>query len=245
MKNIFIVGANSSIALPCIKIWAKRNYRLYLLGRNGEKLNILKKELERDYNANVEIIVKDLKNQKSCEELKDEYFKKNSLLDVLFICYGVLGNQEKLLSNNDSLSDHLFINSISKIIIINSFIKYFKKQKNGTIAVITSVAGDIGKSSNFVYGSSNAMLTNYLSGLRQDLFDFNIKVVNAKPGLIETPMTSDFKKNLLYSNPNKICTKLVNSIEKNNSDIYLPFFWRYIILVIKLMPKFLFNRLKI
>lgn len=245
MKNILIIGANSSIALPCIEIWAKKKYRLCLVGRNEQKLNNLKNELERDYSTNINTIVKDLKCQKSCEELTDEYFKKNNLLDVLFICYGVLGEQKKLIINNDFLSDHLFINSISKIIIINSFVKYFKKQKNGTIAVITSVAGDIGKSSNFVYGSSNAMLTNYLSGLRQNLFSFNIKVVNAKPGLIETPMTSSFKKNLLYSNPKKISSKLVNSIEKKNKDIYLPFFWLYIILAIKLLPKFLFNRLKI
>lgn len=245
MKKILIIGANSALALPCIKIWAKKNYSLFLVGRNEEKLKYLKNDLEKQYNINVQISVKNLVNKNNCDELKDEYFRENDSIDILFICYGILGEQEKLISNNDSLVNHVFINSISKMIIINSFISHFKKQKKGSIAVITSVAGDIGKSSNFIYGSSNATLSNYLSGLRQYLFRFGVNVVNIKPGLLDTPMTSNFKKNFLFSNPNKVCKKLVNSIEKKNNDVYLPFYWRYIIFVIKLIPKFLFNRLKI
>lgn len=245
MKKILIIGANSALALPCIKIWAKKDYSLFLVGRNEAKLEYLKNDLEKKYNINVQISVKNLINKKNCDELKDEYFRENNSLDILFICYGILGEQENLLSNNDSLVNHVFINSISKIIIINSFLSHFKKQKKGSIAVITSVAGDIGKSSNFIYGSSNATLSNYLTGLRQYLFRFNINVVNVKPGLLDTPMTSNFKKNFLFSNPNKICNTLVNSIEKKNNDVYLPFYWRYIMFVVKLIPKFLFNRIKI
>ena len=245
MKKILIIGANSALALPCIKIWAKKDYSLFLVGRNEEKLKNLKNDLEKKYNINIQISVKNLINKKNCDELKDEYFRENNSLDILFICYGILGEQENLISNNDSLVNNVFVNSTSKMIIINSFLNHFKKQKKGSIAVITSVAGDIGKSSNFIYGSSNATLSNYLSGLRQYLFRFGVNVVNIKPGLLDTPMTSNFKKNFLFSNPNKVCITLVNSIEKKNNDVYLPFYWRYIIFVIKLIPKFLFNRLKI
>ncbi len=161
------------------------------------------------------------------------------------MCYGELDEKKKLLPNSNQLIDYLFVNAISKIILINSFNDYFKNQKSGNISVVTSVAGDIGKSSNYIYGSSNAMLSNYLTGLRQEFFYYGVRVVNIKPGLLDTPMTAKLKKNILFSDPNLICNKLVSSIEKDNKDIYLPFFWKYIMLIIKMIPKVIYNRLKI
>ena len=96
MKKILIIGANSALALPCIKIWAKKDYSLFLVGRNEEKLKNLKNDLEKKYNINIQISVKNLINKKNCDELKDEYFRENNSLDILFICYGILGEQENL-----------------------------------------------------------------------------------------------------------------------------------------------------
>ena len=163
MKNILVIGANSALAKPCIKFWAKKKYNLYLVARNSIKLHDLKKKIKDEYNADVKISVRDLSDRNSCQKIKDEYFSENDMLDILFICYGELDENKKLLPNANQLIDYLFVNAISKIILINSFVNNFKDQKLGNIAVVTSVAGDIGKSSNYIYGSANAMLSNYLT----------------------------------------------------------------------------------
>jgi short-subunit dehydrogenase len=120
----------------------------------------------------------------------------------------------------------------------------FEKKKKGTLAIISSVAGERGRASNYVYGSSKAMVTTFASGLRQRLSKFNIKVLTIKLGLVDTPMTSKFKKNFLWSDPKNVAKKIISSIDKSKDEVYIPKFWYLIFVVIKLLPDAIFKRLK-
>jgi short-subunit dehydrogenase len=134
-------------------------------------------------------------------------------------------------------------NALSAISLLTHLATRFESQGSGAIAVISSVAGDRGRASNYVYGSSKAMLTTFTSGLRQRICKSGISVVTIKPGLIDTPMTEAFKKGFLWTKPSIIAEKIVLAIDKRKNEVYAPFFWWAVMLIIKAIPSRFFNRL--
>jgi short-subunit dehydrogenase len=111
--------------------------------------------------------------------------------------------------------------------------------------VISSVAGDRGRQSNYIYGSAKGALNIYLQGLRNRLHKANVQVLTIKPGFVDTPMTHEFKKGLLWVKPQTIAKDIVKGITHRRHEIYTPGFWRFIMLIIKLIPECLFKRLKL
>jgi decaprenylphospho-beta-D-erythro-pentofuranosid-2-ulose 2-reductase len=120
----------------------------------------------------------------------------------------------------------------------------FEKQSQGVIAVLTSVAGDRGRASNYVYGASKAAVSTFVSGLRVRLASHGVSVVDIKPGPIETAMTAHMKKGLLFSKPNKIAPLIVRAMDKNLAVSYVPGIWCWIMSVIRNLPDFVFKKLK-
>lgn len=245
MKNILIIGANSALIEPSIYKFAEKKYNLFLVSRNYSKINRLCSNLANKFSIKVKYLIADMSDAESIKKIYESFFSNYKVIDILLISYGILNYKNFAYHSLKEKQIYYFVNSISKILVIESFLDKFKSQKFGTMAIISSVAGDIGKSSNYEYGSNNAMINNYLDGLRQKLFQYNIKIVNLKPGLISTPMTYHLKKNFLFSTPEKISNSIINSIEKTNRDIYLPFYWKYIVFIIKQLPKFIYNRINI
>lgn len=118
-------------------------------------------------------------------------------------------------------------------------------QKSGTIAVISSVAGDRGRSSNYVYGTAKGAVSLFLQGLRGRLHPSGVRVLTIKPGFVDTPMTADVKKNALFASPEGIAKGIVSAIDRGREVVYLPSFWRGIMLMIRAVPEPLFKRLKL
>jgi short-subunit dehydrogenase len=117
-------------------------------------------------------------------------------------------------------------------------------KKTGIIAVISSVAGDRGRASNYVYGSTKAMITAFTSGLRQRLYKSNVAVVTIKPGFVDTPMTASFKKGLLWAKPAAVAAMIVRAIDKRKDEVYVPPFWQAAMIVIKMIPTIFFKKIK-
>jgi hypothetical protein len=111
--------------------------------------------------------------------------------------------------------------------------------------VISSVAGDRGRSSNYVYGSAKAMVTTFMSGLRQRLYPCGVDVITIKPGFVDTPMTADFVKGMLWAKPATIAAGIVQAIARRSSVVYLPSFWRPVMLAVRLVPERIFRRLSL
>ena len=245
MKKILILGATSAIAESCAKIWARKGASLFLVGRNEEKLNKINSDLKLSGSKEIFSYLMNLNTIEEHKKMLDEAQNKLGDLNIILIAYGNLPNQENCEEDVSTTLDEIKTNAISTIALLTEISKILSKKKSGTIAVITSVAGDRGRASNYVYGSAKAMVSTFLSGLRQRLDKSNISVVDIKPGFIDTPMTKNYKKNFLWSSPEKISPKIVKAIDNGESEIYVPSFWKIIMLVIKYIPGFIYKKIRL
>ena len=118
-------------------------------------------------------------------------------------------------------------------------------QGSGCIAALSSVAGDRGRGSNLVYGAAKAGLTAFLSGLRNRLSGAGVRVVTVKPGFVDTPMTDHLPKNPLYASPERVARDVVRAIDTGADVVYTPWWWRFVMLAVRLIPERLFKRLSL
>ena len=245
MKRILIIGATSAIAEHCARIWAAEGDALHLVARNEQHVQVIASDLKVRGASEVTTYVTDLNNMDKHEELLDVADAALGGVDIVLIAHGTLSNQKSCeLSVKETLAE-IQTNALSTISLLTLNANKFEAKQSGTICVISSVAGDRGRASNYVYGTAKAMLTTFTSGLRQRLHKFNVSVVTIKPGFVDTPMTSELKKGFLWAKPSVIAAKIVDAIEKKNTEIYMPSFWWLIMFIIKSMPDKLFRRTSI
>jgi len=239
INNIAVFGATSAIAFETCKIFAKEGKSFTLIARNNEKLEFVKNDLLTRGAEKIETYVEDLSIIKNHTNLLPKIDA-----DLIFIAYGILPKQEECNEDFDIELKNFQVNFLSVCSILNHFAKYFENKKSGTIAVITSVAGNRGRQSNYSYGTAKGALSIYLGGLRHRLYKSNVNVIDIKPGFVDTPMTKDIKKNFLFAKPEKIAEGIYNNLNTNN-EIYCPYFWKIILFMIKIIPLKIFNKLKI
>lgn len=166
-------------------------------------------------------------------------------IDIVLVAYGSLGDQPACETDVDLALQELNTNCLSVISLLTLLANVLEKQASGCIAVISSVAGDRGRQSNYIYGTAKGALTIFLQGLRNRLDRKGVHVLTIKPGFVNTPMTQDFKKGLLWVSPDNIAKGIENAIKRKKDTVYLPFFWRYIMLIIKLIPENIFKRMSL
>jgi short-subunit dehydrogenase len=243
--KILIIGATSAIAEASARIWAQRGDELFLVARNQERLEVLAKDLKiRGAFAVHQYLMDVIQFDRHCLML-DQVNRILGTIDIVLIAHGTLGNQKKCEKSAELTIQEIQTNGLSVIALLTVLADHFEKQKSGVIAVIGSVAGDRGRQSNYVYGSAKAMVSTFTSGLRQRLFRFGVSVVTVKPGFVDTPMTKEFEKSILWASPEKVGKSIVKACSGINGEIYSPSFWMYIMLVVKLIPEALFKRMKI
>lgn len=243
MRKVFCVGALSTIALEVLKIYAKSGAEFFLVGRNQERLQQVQADLMGRGAKKCEVEVLDVLDFTQHEGVVAK--AKNSLgtWDLAFIAHGTNPDQEKALQDSNYLRHEIEINFVSVLTLLNPIVKGMKSQKSGQIAVITSVAADRGRQSNFIYGSAKAGLDTYLQGLRNSLFRHNIEVTTLRPGFVDSPLTAHMKKGLLFTSAPKAGKIVHKAIEARKDIVYIPGFWRLIMLVIKAIPEKIFKKL--
>ena len=245
MKKILIFGATSSIAIHCAKIWAARGDALYLVGRNEERLKIIVDDLKVRGASQIENYCVDLNNIDRHETILDAAEAKLTGIDTVMNAHGTLSKQVSCEQSVEETLAEIKTNALSTISLLTLIANRFEAKKDGTIAVISSVAGDRGRASNYIYGSAKAMITTFTSGLRQRLHKSNVSVVTIKPGFVDTPMTSEIKKGLLWVKPASVVTKIVKAIDTKKDEVYVPSYWRVVIFLIRVIPSSIYKRLRI
>jgi decaprenylphospho-beta-D-erythro-pentofuranosid-2-ulose 2-reductase len=245
MQNIVILGSTSAIAEQTARIYATRGDALCLVARDDAKLEIIKSDLEIRGASKVTKLCYDLNHTHLHQALLDDVINTLARIDIVLVAYGTLGDQKKCEQDFDETLQELQTNCLGVISLLTLFSNYLEKQKAGCIAAISSPAGDRGRQSNYVYGSAKGALSIYLQGMRNRLYNSGVHVLTIKPGFVNTPMTKDFKKGLLWVEPDVIARGIVKAIDRRKDIVYLPFFWRYIMLVIKLIPESIFKRLSL
>jgi len=243
MNFILIIGAKSDVAMSLARIYAEKNFNLYLAGRNISELSNFAQDLSIRFNITVSSIEMDLNDFKSHKRIYDSLTIK-PIGVISFV--GYLGNQTKAQKNFSEASRIIDSNFKGIVSILNIVANDFEKRKSGWIVGVSSVAGDRGRATNYIYGSAKSALSVYLSGLRNRLFKSNVQVLSVKPGFINTKMTKDIDMpKILTANPDLVA-KAIYSAQKNKKDvIYVKKFWRVIMLIIKNIPELIFKRMKI
>ena len=245
MKKILIIGATSAIAEQCARLWAARGDALYLVGRDRERLEIIQKDLKLRGAANSSFYVMDVNHFKLHKKMLNEARKSLNDFDTVLISHGTLSDQKFCEQNVKMTLKEINTNALSTIALLTIIASEFETKKNGTIAVISSVAGERGRAGNYIYGSAKAMVTTFTSGLRQRLCKSNVAVITIKPGFVDTPMTSKFKKGFLWAKAPKVAEKIVKAIDKKKNQIYVPQFWWVIMLIVRSIPESVFIKSKV
>lgn len=245
MKRVLILGATSAIARATARIFAGRGNRLFLVARDAGKLEATAQDLRVYGAAGVDCAVADLGDVAGHEALLDEAAAALGGLEVVLIAYGTLPEQKELEGSYEATAKELHTNFLSVVSLLTVLANRLEAQKSGTIAVISSVAGDRGRSSNYVYGTAKGAVSIFLQGLRGRLHPAGVRVITIKPGFVDTPMTAGVKKNALFAAPEAVAKGIVSAIDRGREVVYLPSFWRGIMFLIRAVPEPLFKRLKL
>ena len=166
-------------------------------------------------------------------------------LDVALIAHGSLPDQKACEASVDLTLQEINTNALSVIALATLIAQGFEKQGRGTLAVISSVAGDRGRRSNYVYGAAKGMVSLFMQGLRNRLTRKGVQVLTIKPGFVDTPMTATFPKGALWAKPDAIARGIVRAVERGADEVYLPGFWRLIMLIIRHIPERVFKKLSL
>lgn len=240
MQRVLIFGATSAIASEAAQRYARRGDRLYLVGRNEEKL---REVAERCGGQRVATKQADFAKLDANEALVEEAFSELGGVDVALIAHGDLGDQLATERSFDDAERMFRANLLSVIALLVPLANRMEAARHGRIGVITSVAAERGRPRNYTYGAAKGALNVYLQGLRSRLYPSGVSVTTLKLGPVDTPMTRDHAKHALFGKPTGVAEGIVRALDKGVPEAYVPSFWRVIMPVVRSTPEALFQRL--
>ena len=246
-NKIVIIGATSAIAKECARQWATNSAAEFVLvGRDKAKLDVVSADLSvRSPGSKVISQTTDFFDVEAIQSLVDSIYREGPV-DIVLIAHGSLPDQSECEANLAKCSEAIMVNALSPVLFAEAFAGKMQKLNKGTIAIIGSVAGDRGRKSNYVYGASKGLVDRYSQGLQHRLAEKNVRVVLIKPGPTDTPMTSSFKASGVKLAPLDVVAKqIVKGIIRGDKVLYVPGKWRFIMLIIRHLPSFVFNKLNI
>lgn len=234
-----IMGATSSLGVVLCRQLAAQGRKLILCGRNESELQSLAADLATRYGNEVQLLVCDLMQG---EEAISHVCDAAPQVHDLWLLAGDMGNDNK--DDMRNLASVAWINYTAPSLLLAGFAHVFEQRKSGRIAVVTSVAGDRGRQSNYPYGSAKAGLTAFTSGLRNRLCKSNVHVMTIKPGFMDTPMTYSMSSPLIASRT--ACAEaMIRGLDKGKDVIYVPWFWEIIMGIICHIPEKIFKKLSL
>lgn len=245
MKRIVITGAASAIAQATARLYAKDGASFFLVDIHPERLQAIANDLTVRGAKQVETKAADLNDFEQHASLLQQAREALRGIDIVLIAHGTLPRQKDCEGDWQKTQRELSTNFLSAASLLTHLANYLEQQGQGTIAVISSVAGERGRQSNYVYGSAKGALTIFTDGLRNRLSSKGVQVVTIKPGFVDTPMTADFKKGLLWVKPEAIARGIYAAIEKKKEKVFLPWFWRFIMFGIRNIPEKIFKKMNL
>ena len=240
MANVLILGATSAVAGEIARRCAQRGDRLYLVGRNADKLSTLLTELD---SAVVGSASADFDATDNAEAVIQTAFAVMRTIDAVLIAHGALGDQEASEKDFDHAARVIHTNYISVVALMIPLVESLREQGYGKIGVLLSVAGDRGRPRNFTYGSAKGALGLYLQGWRSVLYGTGIDIHSFKLGPVDSPMTIDHEKNFSFSRVGKVATLILQGLDRKRLVHYVPGYWFWVMWCVRLMPEALFQKL--
>ena len=244
-KKILVLGATSGIAEATCRIWAAEGARLFLVARNETKLAAVAADLRTRGASYVDVAVVDLDDVTQHPSLLAHAVNSLTGMDVAYLAYGILGEQPQAEADFAHAAQILHTNFVAPVSLLTWLANYCVQRHAGVLAVISSVAGDRGRKSNYLYGSSKAGLSAFLGGLRNRVDREGVTVLTIKPGPVKTAMTSGMKGSEKFADVNAVAKSIVSAIAAKKDTLYVPFQWQPIMFVIRNIPERVFKKLNL
>ena len=246
MKNVLIFGATSAIASQTAKLFASQGYKIALAARDFKKIESVSNDILTEYsNSKLYSFIFNALEYSSHKDILYNAHEDMGGIDIILIAHGTLPIQEEIKNDFKEIRKEFESNALSVFSLATASAEYFEKRLSGTLVVISSVAGDRGRQSNYIYGSAKGAVSIFMQGLRNRLYKSGINVITVKPGFVDTPMTSHIPKNFLFASASDIAKGILNAIDNKKDVVYLPGFWKVIMMVIKSIPESIFKRLNL
>jgi short-subunit dehydrogenase len=241
--TVLILGASSSIARAISAAFAKQGFSLYLAGRDGEDLARLASDLEVRYGKRVKWGSFDAEDYSSHEATLEKVLEEVGSVEGVVLAFGHLGEQTEVARDFSAAQRVISSNFAGAVSILISCGAYFEKRGSGFIIALSSVAGERGRARNYTYGAAKGALSLYLQGLRARLLKSGVRVITVKLGFVDTAMTFGMPGLFLVAAPDYVGERIVRTLAGSRDVIYLPWFWRWIMWIVRLIPETLFKRL--
>ncbi len=241
---LLIVGATSPIARSAAERLAARGEVLILAARDIEELRLIAQDIRIRFNTEVREIPFDARNPDSADSLIDRAEAACAgELAGLYVFHGDVGSHERALADPDAAAGIIETNYLSVVRLLTPAANRFEERRRGFICVVSSVAGDRGRQSNYVYGGAKAGLSAHIQGLRNRLHKAGVPVTDVKPGFVDTAAIYGREGLFLVASPQRVAKSIVRAADRGRNIVYTPWFWRFIMLAVRLIPEPLFKRM--
>ena len=241
MKNILILGATSDMAQAIAKKYAAEGWSLTLAALEPELLEPIAADLRVRSEVKIQTLEFDATD---FSNHRNFYESLETQPDVVLCVFGYMGDQLEVRTNLEEIRRTISINFVGAASILAVVAEDFEKRRQGAIVGISSVAGDRGRQSNYVYGSAKAGFTTYLAGLRNRLAKSGVHVMTVKPGFCRTKMTENLElPAALTASPEQVADAVFQGLEKKKNTIYILWMWRWIMLIIRHIPETIFKKM--
>jgi len=244
-KKILVLGATSGIAEATCRVWAAEGASFFLVARNAEKLAAVAADLKVRGAHYVDTAVADLDDTAKHPELLAHAVNSLTGLDVAYLSHGVLGDQAAAEADFETAEQILHTNFIAPVSLLTWLANHMVQRRAGVLAVLSSVAGERGRKSNYVYGSSKAGLTAFLGGLRNRVDREGVTVLTIKPGPVRTAMTSAMKGSERFADVHAVAKTIAAAVAAKKDTLYVPFQWQPIMFIIRNIPEGVFKKLNL
>jgi short-subunit dehydrogenase len=243
MTSILILGGTSDMAISIAEEYLSNQYKIILAARSLERLDIIKRDLQIKLDGEIDIRQFDAADIQSHVEFVRSL---DPLPEITLCAFGYLGDQSTAKRSIEECLKIINVNFTGAVSVLNLISECYKSKRAGTIIGLSSVAGERGRQSNYIYGSAKAAFTSYLSGLRNELFHFGCHVMTVKPGFVNTKMTEHLELNpWLTAEPKQVAKAVYRGAKRKRNTIYVLKVWWLIMLVIRYLPEAIFKRLKL
>ncbi len=244
-QRLLIIGATSALAHALARRRAARGDRLFLVARNAAALEANAADLRARGAAEVGTALLDANDTPRHAAVVETAFAAFGGFDAVLVAHGVLPEQAACEASVEATLASFDTNARSVIALLTPIANRFEQQRSGVIALISSPAADRGRASNYVYGAAKAAVSAFASGLRQRLHRSGVRVLTLSPGFVDTPMTAAFPKGPLWAAPERVAADIDRALQGGFGTVYTPWFWRWIMLIIRSIPERVFVRLKL
>lgn len=239
--RILIIGATSAVAQGIAQRFAQQQARIYCLARDQDKLDGVANELGKSFAGSIRY---DFNQTRHAKQAIVQAVEALGAIDIALIAHGALFDQ--IESEHDfSVAEATIGTNLSSVVaFLIPLSEQMLQQGFGKIGVITSVAGERGRPRNYTYGAAKGALNIYLQGLRSSLWGSGVEIYTFKLGPVDSPMTVDHEKNFSFATVDQVSDKIVKAFKHKRYELYVPGFWRVVMFFVRVMPEWLFQRLK-